>query len=239
MQCSAWRPTSSASTCGAAAVEQHEVELLRPVVRRARRSTATCTGSSARPSRSAAAAAGTPRGRCHAGSTFSIPISVTSTFGSVRHMRPLPSDSTTPIVPGLGDPEVRARHRDRHGQELRAQVQPRRLGDRRGLVAERSWPCAIVRSNSARISARLRWIAGTRMCDCLSPGSSWTISSARSVSIAWMPCGLERLVEADLVRRQRLDLDHLVGAVRAWRSTRRSRSPRRRRAPSARRRRRA
>ena len=36
---------------------------------------------------------------CHAGSTFSIPISVTSTFGSVRHMRPLPSDSTTPIVP--------------------------------------------------------------------------------------------------------------------------------------------
>ncbi len=101
------------------------------------------------------------------------------------------------------------------------------------------WPCAIVRSNSARISARLRWIAGTRMCDCLSPGASWTISSARSVSSAWMPCGLQRLVHPDLVRRQRLDLDDLVGAVRARDRRRRSRWPRRRRAPSARRRRRA
>ena len=33
---------------------------------------------------------------------------------------------------------------------------------------------------------RLRWIAGTRMCDDQSP-SSWRISSAKSVSSAWMP----------------------------------------------------
>ena len=70
----------------------------------------------------------------------------------------------------------------------------------------------MVRSNSAAISARLRWIAGTRMCDC-SSSPSCTISSARSVSIAVDPAQLERLVEPDLVGGQRLDLDHLLGAV--------------------------
>ena len=38
----------------------------------------------------------------------------------------------------------------------------------------------------SRISARFRWIAGTRMCEGKS-SSSWMISSARSVSTAWMP----------------------------------------------------
>ena len=47
-------------------------------------------------------------------------------------------------------------------------------------------PGAIVRANRSRISVRLRWIAGTRMCDDQSP-SSWRISSAKSVSSAWMP----------------------------------------------------
>ncbi len=42
------------------------------------------------------------------------------------------------------------------------------------------------RRNSSRISARLRWIAGTRMCDWRSCPSC-TISSARSVSCAVMP----------------------------------------------------
>ena len=38
----------------------------------------------------------------------------------------------------------------------------------------------------SRISARLRWMAGTRMCDGRSC-PSWTISSARSVSQALIP----------------------------------------------------
>ena len=45
---------------------------------------------------------------------------------------------------------------------------------------------AISRRKISRISARLRWIAGTRMCDGLS-SPSCTISSARSVSYAAMP----------------------------------------------------
>lgn len=42
------------------------------------------------------------------------------------------------------------------------------------------------RRKISRISSRLRWIAGTRMCDGRS-SASWTISSARSVSSAAMP----------------------------------------------------
>ena len=70
------------------------MELLRPVAGRARPSTATCTGSSARRSRSAAAAAGRPRGRATPAAPSRSPSRVTSTLGSVVHMRPLPSDST-------------------------------------------------------------------------------------------------------------------------------------------------
>ena len=66
--------------------------------------------------------------------------------------------------------------------------------------------------NSVRISARFLWIAGTRMCDDRSP-ASWMISSARSVSIALIPAACQRLVQADLVGRQRLDLDHLARSV--------------------------
>ena len=52
------------------------------------------------------------------------------------------------------------------------------------------------------------------MCDDQSP-SSWRISSARSVSSAWIAGRGERVVEPDLVGRERLHLHDLVGAVRA------------------------
>ena len=51
------------------------------------------------------------------------------------------------------------------------------------------------------------------MCEDVSP-PSWTISSARSVSIASMPALRERLVQADLVGRERLDLHDLVAPGR-------------------------
>ena len=100
-------------------------------------------------------------------------------------MRPLPSDSTTQIVPVSAIPKfapetatgtVRnfSRRCLRAASAIAVASQPR------------SSPSAIVRSNSALISARFQWIAGTRMCDCLSP-ASWMISSARSVSIASIP----------------------------------------------------
>ena len=61
---------------------------------------------------------------------------------------------------------------------------------------------------------RFLWIAGTSRCEGRSP-ASWTISSARSVSIASIAGRRERLVEPDLVGRQRLHLDDLARAGRA------------------------
>ena len=94
---------------------------------------------------------------------------VTSARGSVRHMRPLPSDSTTPIVPVSAIPKFAPETATGTVRNFE-----RRCSRAASAIADASlpsdWPWAIVRSNSARISARLRWIAGTRMCDCLSPG---------------------------------------------------------------------
>ena len=184
MQCSAWRPTSSASA------------LVRPASIRTRWN--SCGPSPSRTPvhsdvygfiRSAVEERGsscsmTSRSR-HSGSTFSIPIRVTSTRGIVVHMRPLPSDSTTPTVPvsaiakfapliAIGTERNLARRWRRAASAIRAGSSPSFS------------PWAIVRSNSAAISARLRWMAGTRMWDCWS-SPSWMISSARSVSIARMP----------------------------------------------------
>ena len=127
-------------------------------------------------------------------------------------MRPLPSDSTTQIVPVSAMPKLAPLTAT--GTERNLARRCRRAASAIAVASQpRSWPLAIVRSNSARISARFLWIAGTRMCDCLSFGSSWTISSARSVSIACDALLRQRLVEPDLVGGERLDLDHLVGAV--------------------------
>ena len=116
-----------------------------------------------------------------------------------------------------------------------AQVEPRGLGELGRVVRELGPP---ERSHGRGRGSRVRflWIAGTRRCDGRSP-ASWMISSARSVSIARTPAARERVVEPDLVGRQRLDLHDLVAHPRRGRAASRSRSPPRRRAPSARRRR--
>ena len=122
---------------------------------------------------------------------------------------------------GLGDREVRARDGDPRAEELLAQVEAGGLGERRAdrrsgrpAPADRRRPISSMKMS--RISVRLRWIAGTRMCDGRSC-PSWTIISARSVSQTSMPSWRERLVELDLLGRHRLDLDDLVGAVRRGR----------------------
>ena len=99
MQRSAGRPDRVGEHARAPGVEQDEVERARPVALRARPSRATCTGSSARPSTSAGRSCRKTSRSRKRGIAFSIPITVISTSGSVVHMRPLPSDSTTQIVP--------------------------------------------------------------------------------------------------------------------------------------------
>ena len=207
MQCSACRPTSSARTrvrplsssttwnsCGpspAVTPVQSDVYgfIRSPVEER---------GSSCRKtSRSCEASARASRSRGP----------MTSTGGSVVHMRPLPSDSTTQSVPVSATPKFAPLTPTCASQELLAQVDaaPPRRGRRVVRDRCRARSCAR-RGRGSRV--RLRWIAGTRMCDDQSP-SSCRISSAKSVSSAWMPACGERVVQADLVRRQRLDLHDL------------------------------
>jgi hypothetical protein len=57
--------------------------------------------------------------------------------GSVRHIRPLPSDSTTPSVPVFAIPKFAPADRHPGGQELAPQVLASRSRQRRRLVCER------------------------------------------------------------------------------------------------------
>ena len=122
------------------------------------------------------------------GTTFSMPMTVISVSGRVRHIRPLPSLSTTASVPVSATREVGAADGDPGAQEPLAQV-----GARAAMARPRGSSVSVSGRRRAsraakisRISARFRWIAGTRMCDGLS-SPSWTMSSARSVSCAVMP----------------------------------------------------
>ena len=163
MQCSAWRPTSSASTCVRPLSSSTRWNSCGPSPSRTPvhsdvygfiRSAVEERGSSCRK---------TSRSR-HAGSTFSIPITVISVSGSVMHMRPLPSDSTTQIVPVSATPKFAPTTAT--GTVRNFSRRCRRAASAIAVASQpRSWPSAIVRSNSARISARFLWIAGTRMCD--------------------------------------------------------------------------
>ena len=213
-------------------VEQDEVEPLRPVACAHSGPERGVRVPTAPRSRSGAAAAGTPRGRGSADAFFD-PHHRDQRLGERR--------AHAPVALRLDD-EDRARV---GGGEVRPEIATRARRN-----ASRRWSRAASASSAgsserfgrpsrsrkrSRISTRFLWIAGTSRCDGRSP-ASWTISSARSVSIGRDACGFERLVEPDLVGCERLHLDDLVGALGLRRARRRSRSPRLRRAPSGRRR---
>ena len=150
---------------------------------------------------------------CQRGTSFSIPMTVIKVSGRVRHIRPLPSDSTTAKVPLSATAKLApliATFADRNFRRRCLRAAPASAA---GSSVSSGSTSAISRRKISRISARLRWMAGTRMCDGLS-WPSWTISSARSVSSAAIPAASKRLVEPDLLGRHRLDLHHLVDALR-------------------------
>src|SRR6478735_6218759 len=116
-----------------------------------------------------------------------MPMIVMSVSGRVRHIRPLPSDSTTASVPVSATPklapETATRARRNTSRRWVPAAAARTLGSSVSVSRSTS---AISAAKMSRISARPRWMAGTRMCDGLSC-PSWTMSSARSVSCAVMP----------------------------------------------------
>ena len=224
------RPRRRARRCGRRRAARGGTPAARR--RAARRSTATCTGSSARPSRSAAAAAGRPRGRATPAAPSRSPSRSRAPRAASCTCARCPRTRPRTTVPVSATPKFAPLTADRHREELRAQVLARRLGDAPRPRSPRSCPA---RSCARTAPGSPPGCGGSRARGCATAcrRASWTISSARSVSIALMPRSAERLVEADLVGGQRLDLDDLVARRAPARCRRRSRSPRRRRAPSA------
>ena len=120
-----------------------------------------------------------------------MPTTETSTSGRVRHIRPLPSDSTTTSVPVSATAKLAPETADLGAQELLAQVQPRgrrelgraRRSGRPGPGA-RPPPSGAGRSRGSRPGC-----GGSPAPGCGEGRSSpsCTISSARSVSQAAMP----------------------------------------------------
>ena len=119
-----------------------------------------------------------------------MPTTETSTSGRVRHIRPLPSDSTTTSVPVSATaklaPETATLARRNFSRRC-SRAAPASSAGSSVRSSGAGLPAAAIRSRKiSRISARLRWIAGTRMWLGRS-SPSCTISSARSVSQAAMP----------------------------------------------------
>ena len=153
---------------------------------------------------------------CQVGTSFSMPTTLMSTSGRVRHIRPLPSLSTTTRVPVSATaklaPEMATLARRNFSRRCSRAAAARSFGSSVSPSGAGRPAAAIRVRKISRTSERLRWIAGTRMWLGRS-SPSWTISSARSVSHAAMPSRGERLVEVDLLGGHGLDLDHLVHAV--------------------------
>ena len=94
-----------------------------------------------------------------------MPITVMSVSGRVRHIRPLPSDSTTASVPVSATAKLAPETATRAARNRRRRCARAAIARRRGSSVRSAGASAISRRKISLISDRLRWIAGTRMCD--------------------------------------------------------------------------
>ncbi len=99
-----------------------------------------------------------------------MPITVISVLGRVVHIRPLPSDSTTHTVPVSATAKFAPLIATSAVMNLSRRKRRAASARSAGSGDTPSAPGRFAR-NRSRISARLRWIAGTRMWEALSPES--------------------------------------------------------------------
>ena len=128
--------TSSASAAVRPLSSRIDVELLRAV---ARRHAGPGGGVGVHPltgATSAAAAAGTRRGPARSAPPSRRPTTLTSASGRVRHIRPLPSDSTTTSVPVSATAKFAPETATFGAQELLPQVQPGSAGQLGRVVGQ-------------------------------------------------------------------------------------------------------
>ena len=149
--------------------------------------------------------------------TFSIPIRVTSTGGSVVHILPLPSDSTTQTVPVSATAKFAPRDADLRLQELLAQVQAGRLRQVGGLVGE-----VLCAELSHEQLPDLRAVLVDRRHQDVRGGLPGELDDElREVRLVGVDAlALQVLVELGLVGRYGLDLDDLSRRRGPWRSRR-------------------
>ncbi len=141
---------------------------------------------------------------------FSIPITVINVSGSVRAHAPVPLGLTTQIVPVSATPKLAPRDRDPRGEEALAQVAAGGLGQRLGSSLSPSVSGSFSRKSS-RISAR--FAMDRRHQDVRGTIAGELVDQLRQVGLCDVDAALlECLVEADLIGRDRLDLDDLSAA---------------------------
>ena len=146
------------------------------------------------------------------GTTFSIPITVTSTSGSVVHIRPFPSDSTTTMLPVSAHGEVRARDGHARAEECVAKERARRRRQLAGIVGETFEPEPLPEEVADlgpvlvdRGHEQVRGPLPRQLHDQLGQVGLERVNADR----------LERVVQPDLVGRERLHLHDLVHAFGA------------------------
>ena len=213
MQRSACRPTSSARVVGAAVVEQDEVEGPRSVaVGRA----GPHGGVRVHPlggRRARQRSGGRPRGPASVGTIFSMPTTEISVSGRVRHMRPLPSDSTTTRVPVSATmklaPETPTLARRNFSRRCSRAASARSAGS---SVSPSGRGRPQLRHPLAEDVADLAAVAVDRRDqDVRGPVVAELDDELGEVGLVGVDAlGLERLVEADLLGGHRLDLDDLA-----------------------------
>lgn len=92
----------------------------------------------------------------HVGTTFSIPITVMRVGGRVRHIRPLPSDSTTANVPVSAMPKFAPDMATRALRNLRRKWRLAVSASAAGSSDNAESTSCISRTKMSRISVRLR-----------------------------------------------------------------------------------
>ena len=150
------------------------------------------------------------------GSSFSMPMTVMSTSGSVRHIRPLPSDSRTTTVPVSATakfaPETATRARRNFSRRWRraasassggASVRPAGAGRPTRPISSMKMSRISVRLLVDRRDEDVRRQVVPELDDHLGEVGLPDVD----------PLLAERLVELDLLGRHRLDLDDLGRAV--------------------------
>ena len=148
---------------------------------------------------------------CQVGTTFSMPITETSTPRQSQAHPAIAFRLDDADGAGFGDAEIRPADRHRRAQKLLPQVRPGRGGKRAGLVGQ---AFGVLEPAAEQLADLRAVLVDRRHEDVRRPLAGKLDDQLGQVGLDRLDAGpAQRLVEADLVGGQRLDLDHLLRSV--------------------------